>query len=92
MGSEMCIRDRSTCGLTPPKDARVVWIRNTRELEHLCCSAALLNEIADQADVDIIGDSFAMSFDEHGQLQTEEREIESTAKDTQQKGRRPTQP
>ena len=82
----------STCGLTPPKDARVVWIRNTRELEHLCCSAALLNEIADQADVDIIGDSFAMSFDEHGQLQTEEREIESTAKDTQQKGRRPTQP
>ena len=59
----------STCGLTPPEKARVVWIRNTLDLEHLYCSASMLAEIQTRADVQVISGPMQMAFNSAGQLQ-----------------------
>ncbi|MGI8491523.1 MAG: lactate racemase domain-containing protein [Acidimicrobiales bacterium] len=54
-------------GLREPSRARLVWARNTLELTETLCSAALLED-AVQHCLEVIGEPFALPFDEVGNL------------------------
>ncbi len=58
----------STIGLTEPAQSRILWIRNTRELLELECSAALLNEMRSRENVEVISGLRDFPFDEGGNL------------------------
>ncbi len=60
-------RGLSTAGVSDPTAARVVRVANTRDLERLWISAALLDE-AGAAGLEIEGGPFELSFDEEGNL------------------------
>jgi hypothetical protein len=50
------------------KDLRVVWIKNTLELEHLYVSEAFLKEARSNPNLRIIGKPVDLPFDENGNL------------------------
>jgi len=58
----------STIGLTPREQARLVWIKSTKELETLWGSEALLAEVKQRDDLNILGELQAFSFDSQGNL------------------------
>ena len=57
-----------TIGLTEPPDAKVARIRNTLELERLDVSQALLPDVRERSDLEILGGPFEFQFTEKGDL------------------------
>jgi len=57
-----------TIGLTGPPDAKVARIRNTLALEYLQASEALLPEIRERSDLEILDGPFEFRFSETGDL------------------------
>lgn len=57
-----------TIGLTPPERARVMWIRNTLELEHLLVSEAYEDELAARENLSREGEPREFPFDAEGNL------------------------
>jgi len=55
-------------GVFDPQDLRILWIKNTLELEYLYASQAFLGEARSNPRVEILGDPFEFSFDENGNL------------------------
>ncbi len=55
-------------GLTDPPDAKLLWIRNTRDLAEVQCAAAYLDEARDRADLEILTDPRPLPFDADGNL------------------------
>ncbi|MDA7979047.1 MAG: [Fe-S]-binding protein [Pirellulales bacterium] len=58
----------STLGLCPPQDAGVIWIRNTRHLEHVACSEFFLDAAKAREDLTITSGLFNLSFDDGGEM------------------------
>ena len=58
----------ATIGLTPAEHARVMWVRNTLELEHLVVSEAYAAQAAARPDVEPLGEPREWPFDEEGQM------------------------
>ncbi len=58
----------STCGLIPPHEARVLWIRNTLELAEVECSAGYLEEARQRDDLEILTEPRPLQFDGAGDL------------------------
>jgi hypothetical protein len=52
-----------TIGLTEACDAKVLWIKNTLELEEVECSAAYLQEAASREDLQLLSDVRELRFD-----------------------------
>ncbi len=57
-----------TVGLTEPPDAKVARIRNTLALEYLQASEALLPEIKERSDLEIVDGPWDFTFSETGEL------------------------
>ncbi len=57
-----------TIGLTDPPDAKIARIRNTLELEHLEASEALLPEIQERSDLEVLGGPREFRFSAQGEL------------------------
>jgi hypothetical protein len=57
-----------TIGLTQPPDAKVARIRNTLALEYLQVSEALLPEIGERSDLEVLDGPFELRFSEAGDL------------------------
>lgn len=55
-------------GLRPPERARVQWIRDTRHLEVVACSAAYLDEARERPDLEVVGEPWALPLDRTGNL------------------------
>ena len=55
-------------GLTGPPDAKLMWIRNTREISEVECSAAYLSEARERDDLTILSDLRPLHFDASGNL------------------------
>ena len=55
-------------GLRGPDEARLCWIRDTRHLDELWCSAAYLDEAAARPDLEVLGDPRPLPFDDEGNL------------------------
>jgi len=53
---------------SPPETARIVRIKNTLELEYLWVSANLVSSLAGRKDIEIVGNTHPMVFDESGFL------------------------
>ncbi|MCA9213274.1 MAG: [Fe-S]-binding protein, partial [Planctomycetales bacterium] len=58
----------TTIGLTQPRNAKLMWIRDTLDLEYLECSEAYYAEAADRDDLEIVSEPADMQFDEIGDL------------------------
>ena len=58
----------STIGLVPPGRARVLWVKNTLELEHLMVSEAYQDEVSSRPDLERVGEPRDMPFDAAGNL------------------------
>ena len=58
----------ATIGLTPPEQARVMWIKNTLELERLMVSEAYGEELDSRPDLERIGEAQHMQLDAQGNL------------------------
>lgn len=57
-----------TLGRTPPEKLRVMWIKNTAEIETLWASEAYRDSFAGREDLEVGHDSHALRFDERGDL------------------------
>jgi Domain of unknown function (DUF362) len=57
-----------TSGRFPPKDCRIVWIRNSLELSHLYVSEALLAEATHHPRLEVEPDPISPTFDAEGYL------------------------
>ena len=57
-----------TCGLTVPEQARVVWIRNTLDLQRIACSTAMVDELMSSETVKVISNAKTMTFSTDGRL------------------------
>lgn len=57
-----------TIGLTPPRDARLIWIRNTLEIVELYCSAAYLDQARSRADLTVLSDPQPLPLGDDGFL------------------------
>ncbi|MBI4536852.1 MAG: DUF2088 domain-containing protein [candidate division NC10 bacterium] len=57
-----------TIGLTEPPDAKVARIKNTLELEHLYASEALLSEVRERSDLEVLSGPHPFVFTERGEL------------------------
>ncbi len=55
-------------GVFDPRDLRIVWIKNTLELEHLYASEPFLREARSNPKLEITGKPFDLPFDECGNL------------------------
>jgi len=55
-------------GVLNPKDLRIVWAKNTLELEYLYASLPLLKEVRSNPRLEILGDSVEFPFDQNGNL------------------------
>jgi hypothetical protein len=55
-------------GVFDAKDLRVLWIKNTLELEHLYASESLLKETQSNPSLEILSDPFNFPFDQNGNL------------------------
>jgi hypothetical protein len=58
----------TTVGLTEPPHSRIAWIRNTRELMELECSAVLLREMQEHLNVEVLTGLREIPFDAAGNL------------------------
>jgi hypothetical protein len=57
-----------TCGKLDPYECSIARIRNTMELGEFEISEALLSEISDNADIEVIGEAHELGFDSSGTL------------------------
>ena len=57
-----------TIGLTEPPDAKVARIKNTLDLEYLYASDALLPEIQERTDLEIVSGPHPFEFTDQGDL------------------------
>lgn len=57
-----------TVGLAEPPAARLMWIKNTLDLEVVDCGAAYLEEARQRDDLEILGDVRELTFDQSGDL------------------------
>ncbi len=57
-----------TIGLVEPRDAKILWIRNTLELGELECSAAYLEAAQQRSDLKILSRPRPLPFDSDGNL------------------------
>ncbi|MCL6505395.1 MAG: nickel-dependent lactate racemase [Bryobacteraceae bacterium] len=57
-----------TIGLTPPPQAKLLWIHNTLDLAEVECSAAYLNEARERSDLEILTGLRPLPFDAQGNL------------------------
>jgi hypothetical protein len=57
-----------TIGLTEPPDAKVARIKNTLELEYLYASEALLPEIRERQDLEVLSGPLEFGFSPQGDL------------------------
>jgi hypothetical protein len=55
-------------GVFNSKDLRIVWIKNTLELQHFFASQPFLKEARSNPKLEILGKSFDLPFDENGNL------------------------
>jgi len=55
-------------GVFNPKDLRIVWIKNTLELEYVYASTPLLKEARSNPKIEIMGKPFDLPFDRYGNL------------------------
>jgi hypothetical protein len=55
-------------GLTPPSEAKLLWIRNTLNLAEVECSAAYVEKAKSRQDLERLTDLRPMPFDENGML------------------------
>ena len=55
-------------GLTPPQDARLIWIQSTLHVAEAECSVAYLEEARNREDLEILTDPRPMPFDGNGLL------------------------
>ncbi len=55
-------------GLKPPREARLVWIRNTGQLRELICTEAFTGEVAASGRLEALTPTHALPFDENGML------------------------
>ena len=55
-------------GVFDPQDLRILWIKNTLELEYLFASEPLLSEARSNPCVEILSDPFEFPFDSNGNL------------------------
>ena len=69
---ELLIRVLTQIGLTEPKNAKVMWIRNTLELAEVECSAVYLNEIQEREDLELLAEPRPFEFDAAGNLSSAE--------------------
>ncbi|HTU24940.1 MAG TPA: lactate racemase domain-containing protein [Pirellulales bacterium] len=60
----------STVGLVEPAQSRILWIRNTRELLELECSAVLLDEMRAHENVEVVSGLRDFPFEDSGDLPT----------------------
>ena len=58
----------NTIGMTKPRDARVVRIANTLQLEEVMVSESLAHEVGVRDDLDFLGSLSPMEFDCNGNL------------------------
>ena len=65
---EMLDRSLQTIGLRKPEDAKLVWIKNTKELETIVCSTACLEELQNCPGVTPQVDQRPLPFDGEGNL------------------------
>ncbi|MFP4057252.1 MAG: lactate racemase domain-containing protein [Candidatus Brocadiia bacterium] len=57
-----------TIGLTPPHEARVIWIRDTATLGEVEVSEALSQQAAERQDLEVLGEPHDWPFDDRGNL------------------------
>jgi hypothetical protein len=55
-------------GILNPQDLRILWAKNTLELEYLYASKALLKEVRSNRRLEILSDPFEFPFDQNGNL------------------------
>ena len=55
-------------GLVAPRDAQVVWIRNTLDLGEVECSSAYLDEARERDDLEVLSEPRPLPFDAAGNL------------------------
>ncbi|MGQ9648254.1 MAG: hypothetical protein ACUVWO_17135, partial [Thermodesulfobacteriota bacterium] len=55
-------------GILNPRDLRIVWAKNTLELEYLYASEPLLKEARSDPRLEIVGNPFEFPFDQNGNL------------------------
>jgi hypothetical protein len=55
-------------GVFNPKDLRIVWIKNTLELEYVYASQAFLEEVKSNARLKILSEPFDFPFGPDGNL------------------------
>jgi hypothetical protein len=65
---EMLDAALKTIGLKEPVDARLVWIKNTKELEYIACSEACFGDLQSQAGITIDDNLNPLPFDQEGNL------------------------
>ncbi len=58
----------TTIGLTPPEQAKIVWIKNTLHLAEVECSAAYLSATQERADLEILTPLRDLPLDASGNL------------------------
>jgi len=56
----------TTIGLTPPEQARILWVKDTLHLTELWASEALADECAENPEVDVLGPPQPIRFDSDG--------------------------
>jgi hypothetical protein len=62
-----------TIGLTEPPDAKVARIKNTLDLEYLYVSEALLSEVRQRADLEVVSGPHPFAFTDQGDLVDSDR-------------------
>jgi hypothetical protein len=55
-------------GVIDPQDLRILWIKNTLELEYLYASVPLLKEARSNSKIEVLGKPFDLPFDDNGNL------------------------
>lgn len=59
-----------TCNRVTPKTVKIVWIKNTLEMEHLYVSESYKSWIQGRNDISITGDAVPFEFDRNGNLKS----------------------
>ena len=65
---EMLAAALNTIGLSPPRDAKLLWIANTLDLTELECSRAYLDEARGRDELEILTEPRDLPFDADGNL------------------------
>ncbi len=55
-------------GLTPPAQAKLMWIRNTLDVAELECSVAYLDEVRERDDLEVVIEPRPLPLDDYGML------------------------